>query len=76
MSSYSHRQNWHYSSFHNQLCQVIETQTLWGENLPRLAAWARLRGPYPCLYTQGIGNLRTGLKNMLQVNSWRPIWRE
>ena len=28
--------NWYYSSDHKQLCQVIETQTLWGETICRV----------------------------------------
>lgn len=28
--------NWHYSTDHNQLCRIIETQTLWGETICRV----------------------------------------
>jgi SNF2-related domain len=33
-STHAHR--WYYSTDHRQLCQVIETQTLWGETLCRV----------------------------------------
>jgi len=52
--------NWAYSSDHRQLCQVIDVQRLWRNDLPCLAARPRFRGSYPDVQTQALQRFGTG----------------
>ncbi len=53
--------NWHYSIDHNQLCQVIESQTFWGETTCRV--WLPGRDtvvPIPSSRLKPLENAKSG----------------
>jgi len=53
--------NWHYSIDHNQLCQAIESQTLWGETTCRV--WLPGRAtvvPIPSSRLKPLENAKSG----------------